>query len=302
MSDRGGGMTRRDLLRGTAGIALMGAGVWSSAEAQPGGSAGPGGRARVVLVRDPRATDRGGNVNGEVVARMLDQAVAALLRESDPAEAWRRLVQPQDMVGIKSNEWHYLPTPPELEAAIRARLIQAGVPEGNIAIEDRNVLRNRVFQMATALINVRPLRTHHWAGIGGVIKNYIMFSEDPPSWHGDSCARLAGLWELPAVKGKTRLNILVLLTPLFHGRGPHHFNKAYVWPYNGMLVGIDPVAVDATGLRILEAKRRDHFRGEQPLAVSPKHVRMAQEGFRLGVADPTRIDLVRLGWMEDALI
>lgn len=302
MSDRGSGITRRDLLRGTAGIALVGVGAWSAGGAQPGGSAGPGGRARVVLVRDPRATDAGGNVNGEVVTRMLDQAVTALLQRPDPAEAWRRLFQPQDIVGIKSNEWHYLPTPPQLESAIKARLIQAGVSEGHIAIGDRKVLRDPVFQRATALINIRPLRTHHWAGIGGVIKNYIMFSEDPPSWHDDSCARLAGLWELPAVKGKTRLNVLVLLTPLFHGRGPHHFNKAYVWPYNGILVGIDPVAVDAIGLRILEAKRRDHFRGEQPLAVSPKHVRMAQDRFHLGVADPSGIDLVKLGWMEDALI
>ncbi len=302
MSERAGGMTRRDLLRGTVGIALMGAGVWPTGEAQAGVSAGPGKRARVVLVRDPRATGEGGGVNGEVVARMLDQAVTALLEVSDPAEAWRRLVQPQDIVGIKSNEWHFLPTPPQLEAAIKARLIQAGVSEGHIAIEDRKVLRNQVFQRATALINVRPLRTHHWAGIGGVIKNYIMFSEDPPSWHDDSCAGLAGLWDLPGVKGKTRLNILVMLTPLFHGRGPHHFSKAYVWPYNGILVGIDPVAVDATGLRILEAKRRDHFRGEQPLAVSPKHVRMAQERFGLGVADPSCIDLVKLGWMADALI
>lgn len=294
------GITRRDLLRGTAGIALTG--VWSRAEGQPRWPEVSGERARVVLVRDTKATDAEGNVNGEVVARMLDRAVAALLDEADAAAAWRRLVKPEDVVGIKSNAWHFLPTPPQIEAAIRARVVAAGVPDRHIAIDDRGVLGNPVFQRATALINVRPLRTHHWSGIGGVIKNYIMFSDAPPSWHDDSCASLAGLWELPAIKGKTRLNILVLLTPLFHGKGPHHFNKAYLWPYNGILVGIDPVAVDAIGLRILEAKRRDHFRGEQPLAVSPKHVRMAQERFRLGVADPSRIDIVKLGWMEDVLI
>jgi|YNPNPStandDraft_1061719.scaffolds.fasta_scaffold00751_10 hypothetical protein len=302
MSDQAWGMTRRDLLRGAAGVALTGAGAWSRGEAQPCGSAGTGARARVVLVRDPRAIDAEGHVNGAVLGEMLDKAVTALLQEPDPSKAWARLFRPKDIVGIKSNEWTYLPTPPQLESAIKARLLVAGVPEGHVAIGDRGVLRNQIFQRATALINVRPLRTHHWSGIGGVIKNYIMFSEDPSSWHDDSCARLAGLWDLPLVKGKTRLNVLVMLTPLFHGRGPHHFNKAYLWPYKGMLVGTDPVAVDATGLRILEAKRRAYFSGEQPLAVSPKHVRLAQERFRLGVADPSCIDLVRVGWMEDALI
>ncbi len=60
--------------------------------------------------------------------------------------------------------------------------------------------------------------------------------------------------------------------------------------------------MDATGLRILEAKRRAHFGAEQPFAVSPKHVALAETRHGLGVADPARIDLLRVGWMEGALI
>ena len=44
-----------------------------------------------------------------------------------------------------------------------------------------------------------------------------------------------------------RLNILVMLTPQFHGVGPHSFSSRFTWPYGGLLVGTDPVAVDATG-------------------------------------------------------
>ncbi len=129
-----------------------------------------------------------------------------------------------------------------------------------------------------------------------------MFSEKPPTWHPDSCANLAGLWELPIVKGKTRLNILVMITPLFHGKGPHHYNKEYTWNYQGLVIGTDPVACDATGLRILKAKRLQYFGNEQPFAVSPHHIQVAQDKYHLGYADENRIELVKLGWEEGILV
>jgi hypothetical protein len=176
------------------------------------------------------------------------------------------------------------------------------VSEDNIDVDDRGVLGSRVFTSATALINVRPMRTHNWSGVGSCLKNYIMFHPHPWRWHDDSCADLAGLWKLPIVEGKTRLNILVMLTPLFHGKGPHHYNAEYTWEYKGLIVGIDPVAVDSTGLRILEAQRKRHFKKNLPFVVPAKHIRMAEERHHLGIANPDNIDLVKLGWMEDVLI
>ncbi len=228
--------------------------------------------------------------------------MAALTGNEDPLAGWKSLFGPSDTVGIKSNVWRFLATPAELEDAMRARLIDAGVPAARIAVDDRGVLQNPIFADATALINVRPMRTHHWAGVGSLLKNYIMFSPRPDSWHGDSCADLAGLWDLPIVKGKTRLNVLVMLTPLFHSKGPHDFAPEYTWRYGGLLVGTDPVATDATGLRILEARRREHFGTDLPFATSPKHVQVAETKFGLGVADPARIDLIRIGWTEGRLV
>jgi hypothetical protein len=264
-------------------------------------------RSKVVLVRDSDVLDGSGKPRAEVISRMLDEGVAELLGEARPEAAWARLVQPEDTVGVKSNEWRFLPTPQVLEDAIRRRIVGAGVSEDRIGIDDRGVLKSPTFREATALeatalINVRPMRTHHWAGVGSCIKNYIMFTPDPPAWHDDACADLAGLWDLPLTKGKTRLNVLVMLTPLFHGKGPHHFQSRYIWDYRGMIIGTDPVAVDATGLRILEAKRREHFKSDQPFVVSPKHIRVAQDRHHLGVADPSRIDVIRMGWKDGALI
>jgi hypothetical protein len=303
--DNRGGLTRREFIRGAAGAALVGATGLLPPHREVRAAPGEPAQAvtsRVVLVRDRNVLDKNRRPDPKGLARMADDGISALLGQEDPSQAWGRLFSTGDVVGIKSNAWRFLPTPGELEEILRQRLKGAGVADENIGVDDRGVLYNPVFGRSTALINVRPMRTHYWSGVGSCLKNYIMFHPRPPAWHRDACADLAGLWELPAVKGKTRLNILVMLTPLFHGKGPHHYQSRYTWDYRGLIIGTDPVAVDATGLRILEAKRREFFGGDQPLAVSPKHIRVAEEKFKLGVADPSRIELVKIGWQEGALI
>jgi Domain of unknown function (DUF362) len=259
-------------------------------------------RSKVVLIRDAKVMDENRKVDAVVIAAMLDRAVSALTGESDAAKAWARLIEPTDTVGIKTNEWRFLRTPPELESALRERVMGAGVAGERISIRDRQLLSDPVFQKATALINVRPMRTHHWSGVGTCIKNYILFHPNPPQWHDNACANLAGIWKLPLVEGKTRLNVLVMLSPLFHGKGPHHFHAEYTWNYNGLIVGSDPVAVDATGLRILEAKRRAHFGKNEPFSTPVTHLEVAEKKYGLGYADPAKIDVVKLGWQDDILI
>ncbi len=259
-------------------------------------------KSRVVLVRNEDLLDRLSRPRIDIVRTMLDEAMTTLAGETRAIDAWKRIIKPDDIVGIKSNEWRYLPTPQQLEAALRERVMDAGVSKRHIAIDDRGVRENRGFLRATALINVRPLRTHHWAGVGSLIKNYIMFVEEPSAYHPDSCADLASIWKLPLVRGKTRLNILVLFTPLFHGIGPHHFNPKYIWQYRGLLAGFDPVAVDTVGVQILMAKRKQYFGEERPLNPPPKHIVLADTRHKLGTADPQKIDLIRTGWQEDMLI
>ena len=292
-------LTRREFLKTSASAAMAGALFLNAPDRL---FAAGDEKTRVVLIRNKDVLDDLNAPKPDVLQKMLDEAVAALVGESDPAKAWQTIAGPDDVVGIKSNIWQSLGTPEALEDAIENRLLEAGVDEKSISINDQQVLRDPVFRDATALINVRPLRTHNWSGVGSLIKNYIMFVDTPSSYHGDSCADLAKIWKLPSVEGKTRLNILVVLTPLFHGIGPHHYNPKYTWAYKGLLVGFDPVAVDATGVRILQAKRRAFFEEDRPLNPPPKHVFLADTRHHLGTADPEKIDLVRLGWQEDSLI
>ena len=299
MSKKNDMITRRDFVKG-AGCAALGMAIGLPVIANE--VAEEVTKSRVVLVRDKDAVASNGKINGEVIQRMLDQAVTALFDRKDPVDCWKALIKPDDIVGIKSNEWHYLPTTTQVEQAIKRRVMDAGVSEKNIGIDDRGVLRNPIFRKATALINARPMRTHAWSGVGSLIKNYIMFDPNPPAYHENACAPLGKLWELPIVKGKTRLNILVLFTPLFYGVGPHHFDKTYTWVYGGLAVGADPVAVDSVGLRLFQAKRKEYFGGERPIKPAAHHIAFADTRYHLGASDPSKIDLIKLGWKDGVLI
>jgi len=289
-------ITRRDFLRSAAGTAVaatLGSKILGKAHAQT--------TAKVVLIRNADVLAQPDKMQG-ILESMLDEAVKTLLGTGDPMEAWRRLIKNSDVVGVKSNEWPKLATPKSLEGAIKRRVLDVGVAEENMSIADKGILENPVFQKATALINVRPLRTHHWAGIGSCLKNYIQYVPNRSSYHPEACAALGSIWSLPMVQGKTRLNILSVLTPQFYGRGANFFDTRYVWPYRGLIVGSDPVAVDTIGAHLLQVKRTAFFGEDRALDAPPSHIIVADKKYNLGVSDLSRILLVKLGWMDEVLI
>jgi hypothetical protein len=290
-------MTRRDFIWGTAATVLGASAAFGQTAAGPVGE-----RARVILIRHPDALDANSAFNEAVIQQMLDEAVMRLLDAADPVEAFKGLVKPSDVVGIKTNVWSFLPTPAPVERALKRRVLDAGVAEANVGLDDHTVRTNPLFLRATALINARPVRTHYLAGMSGCIKNYIMFAESQEAHHPDSCASLGSNFLLPQVKGKTRLNVLCALTPQFHGRGPHNFSRRYVWNYKGLIVGRDPVAVDSVGLRLIMAKRRIELGPDQEIPPVPKHIQLADTRYGIGTSDPAKIELVKLGWLDDILI
>jgi hypothetical protein len=256
-------------------------------------------RSKVVLIRNKNVISTAGTVDAAVAASMIDEALCELLGTGKPEDAWKQLYGPKDSAGIKTNVYAYLPTPPELTALLKKRIAACGLPEESIPVTDREA--HTLLADRTALLNIRPVRTHHWSGIGGCIKNHIMFVKNPSDYHPDSCADLGSIWNLPIVKGKTRLNILLALNPLFYGRGPHNFDPRYQWSYGGIFVSRDPVAVDALGAELLRLKRVDFF-GEDKAVTPTKHIEVAETRHGLGVADLGRIDLVRMGWREGVLL
>ncbi len=294
------GITRREFIRNASvatvgGSVLLGFGreVLAAAEETPAKS-----MSDVVLVRNPELLDAEGSPKSEVVLEMLDAAVSRLTGEGDPGAAWQTFIKPDDVVGIKTNVWTPIGTTTAVEQALKTRVMEAGVAEEEIGISDRGVLRDPVFQRTTALINARPMRTHHWSGVGSLIKNYIMFVSDPYNYHENACARLGEIWTYPLVKDKTRLNVLVMFTPQFHNVGPHGFSPRHVWQYHGMLVGFDPVAIDTIGVKIIQGRRNEYFGEERPLSPPATHIAAADTEYHLGTADPERINLIKIGYDE----
>lgn len=255
----------------------------------------------VVLIRNLNVLDANRNAKPEIIQKMIDEAVMKLFNTNTPAAAWKKIIKPSDIVGIKTNHWK-LGTPPEIENSLKKGVLSAGVEEKKISVKDQGILKDEIFQKATALINTRPMRTHYWSGVGSLLKNYILFVPKPSDYHPDSCADLGKIWNLPIVKGKTRLNVLVMLTPMFHSVGPMGYSPEHIWNYCGLIVGTDPVACDTIGLKIIEAKRRSFFKEEKPLNPHAKHIEYADTRHHVGTSDLKKINLIRLGSAENILI
>jgi len=290
-------LTRRDFLRGTAAGAL-GASLGLCAFDRPFAAEPAAAKATVVLVRDEAALDAKNRINVNVVRAMLDRAVCRLAGRDNAVEAWRTYIRPDDTVGIKTTVY-MIGTSKEVTAAVRASVKRAGVPDERILEGDRGRSPGKR-KPVTALINTPSLKAHHMSGIGAAIKNYIVYHAKPVSLHKDCCSDLGVAWQLAAVRGKTRLIVVDALRPLFD-KGPQVTPK-YLWPYRGILVGTDPVAVDTVCLGIIQAKR-NAYKGEPwPVNPPPKSIAVADKKYRLGTSDPARIHLVKLGWERDALV
>jgi hypothetical protein len=295
-------ITRRDLLKKTALMAVGGTLLLNRPVSAWAWANGEDANSKVVLIRNQQLFAKGEQPDAAIAAQMLDEAVRTLTGKKNVKEAWVSIIRPADIVGIKTNVWNKFPTPEIMNDLLKERVLQVGVKEENVSVNDRGVKDDPVFQNSTALINVRPMRTHAWSGVGSCIKNYIMFSSQPSSYHEDSCASLAALYDLPIVKGKTRLHILLLFNPLFHHRTAQDVSEEYMWKYSGLIAGFDPVAVDSVGLRIIQGKRNAFFQEDKPLNPPAKHIEIADTRYHLGTANPEKIELVKLGWDEESFV
>ena len=91
----------------------------------------------------------------------------------------------------------------ELFAAVRAALIDGGVPE--VDVLDASGAKPDKVTPCTALISMPALKGHWLTGIGTVLKNYIMASGKPADYHKEDSAKLGEIWGMEPVAGKTKL-------------------------------------------------------------------------------------------------
>ena len=250
----------------------------------------------VTLVRDRGALTASRSVDPAVLARMLSDTVMHVTGERTARSGWLSLVKPTDVVGVVPTE-HLNPTHPELFDAVHRSLVDAGVPARNVVNANGGIEKARA---CTALIALPALKARWLTGIGTVLKNYILFSGRPSRYHDANKAGLGEIWNLPGVKGKTRLVLVDALRPLCD-KGPQP-DPRYLWDYDGLIAGVDPVAVETIALQIIVEKRRQ-IRGEMwPLSPPPLCVTAADEVYGLGTSRRNEIKVNVVGWTESLLL
>ncbi len=285
-------ITRRDFVRGTVG-ATLGASVIGMTGTRCVSAASS---SKVTLVRDENAHDENSTVNASVVTTMLEKSLTTFTGQKTAKEAWQSLFDTDNVIGLVPTP-HLNPTHDQVVDAVKASLIKAGVAEDNIRHAQGGPEKVKACDV---LVSLPALKAHWLTGIGTVIKNYILYSGSPSSYHEADSAKLGEIWQLPFVKDKTKLVLVDALNPLCD-KGPQP-DPRYKWAYNGFIAGTDPVAVETVCLKIIEAKRKD-IRGEEwPLSPPPLCVEAADKEYGLGTSDWNKITLEKVGWEKDILI
>jgi hypothetical protein len=293
MKDKKPVLTRRDFIRGTIGVTLSASilGIkWPKGESEAAGSS------LVTIVRDKNAMDSSKNVDSTILEKMLEQTLIKITGQNNTKDAWLSLVKPNDVIGLVPTD-HLNPTHDEVVDVVKSSLVDAGIPEDKIRLAQGGP-RNP--KKCDSLIALPALKAHWLTGIGTVLKLYIMYSGSPSSYHKSNSAKLGEIWNLPFVKGKTKLVLVDSLYPLCD-KGPQP-DPRYQWAYNGLIAGTDPVAVETVCLNIINEKRKA-IRGEPwPLSPPPICVEAADKVYGLGTSKMEQLKIEHYGWEKELLL
>ena len=293
MKDKMPVLTRRDFIRGTIG-ATLGASVFGLR--WPKGEARAAATSLVTVVRDKKAMDSAKNIDITVLEKMLVETLTRVTGQKSTKGAWLSLVNPNNVIGLVPTN-HLNPTHDEVVDVVKNSLVAAGIPEDRIR-DAQGGPRNP--KKCDALIAIPALTAHWLTGIGTVLKNYILYSGSPSSYHRSNSAKLGEIWNLPFVKGKTKMVLVDALYPLCD-KGPQP-DPRYQWNYNGFIAGTDPVAVETVCLKIITEKRKVIRSEPWPLSPPPICVEAADKVYGLGTSRIKEIKIVRYGWEKELLL
>jgi uncharacterized protein (DUF362 family) len=289
-----GKQSRRTFLKG---ITAAGAGLLVGGKLAPVFAKENKYSSTVINVRNKNAQDAAHKFNAEIIQAMVFEGVRKMSNTRTDTAAWSTYFTPKDVVGIKINCLFGpgASTHAEVVNAVIAGLKLAGVKPDNIIVWDRSdgdlakngyeINRDKpgvkyfgtnsdydtaetqqgsfkgrlskiLTERITALVNVPILKDHGIAGVTISFKNHYGSINNAGSQHGNNCNPfLADLYSVPAIRSKTRLIVCDAIRPLANG-GPG-LNPSFLWDYNGILVGTDPVALDHSGWQIIEDRRKE---------------------------------------------
>ena len=140
-------------------------------------------------------------------------------------------------------------------------------------------------RMSTYMINVPVLKDHGKAGITLSLKNHYGTIDNPKDCHSNYCNPFISKMNASSqIKDKTKLIICDAAFGIYKG-GPL---GAPQWKNNSILASIDPVALDYSGMQIINAQRKK--KDLDKVDVKAVHVKTSHD-MGLGNADPNKIIL-----------
>jgi hypothetical protein len=275
-----------------------------------------------VLVQHPKLV-AGPKVHSGLLAECLDAALAAFAETASGASAWRRLLRPGEVIGLKFNQSgsRIIATSESVGEVIVRSLLNAGVPAKRIVgIEAPAVLQSRfgirtarpgysekltdfgsgrdqfaaVLEDISALISVPFLKSHNIAGFTGSLKNLSHgLIKHPARFHGTNCSPyIADIVASAPIRTRLRLCIADGLRVVFDG-GPDADLQG-ISDEGHLVVSTDLVAADAVGLQLVNRVRRDRHMAEIGGGSSGLAYLDAAESNGLGNARPSAIDILNL--------
>jgi len=172
---------------------------------------------------------------------------------------------------------------------------QGGYADELVTSGDIGSLYSRlVTDESTALVSAAVLKDHNLAGLTCALKNFYGAIHNPNKYHANGCDPfIADVVAHPNIRGRLRLAVCDATRPQCHG-GPAARSR-WQWPYGGVLLATDPVALDRVAMEILD--RRRAAVGLKPLADDGRPVRYlaSAQARGLGTADLVQIEVVSIG-------
>lgn len=158
-----------------------------------------------------------------------------------------------------------------------------------------SLLCKTLTEVCDVVINLPVLKDHGITGVTMAMKNLFGAIHNPNKYHlntGDPY--VADVCMLSPIRQKVRLTICDATTAQYEG-GPS-FMPHWTWPFNGLIVGTDPVALDITGWRILEKKRAEvGMPSLKEAGREPTYIATAADAeHRLGTNEAHRIEVLEV--------
>jgi uncharacterized protein (DUF362 family) len=150
----------------------------------------------------------------------------------------------------------------------------------------------RFLTEATACINIALVKDHSICGYTGSMKNMTHgTSINPHDFHVHRASpQIAMLYAQDAIRTRVRLNITDAFKVMAHG-GPLDKKPEYRFPYEAVMVGTDPVAMDTIGAEIVEEfRKKSRLMTLTQEGRPPAYLQTAQD-LGLGIHDRDKITL-----------